>query len=82
MANADALARMLDIPLEIDVSVDGPTLTLSQILALRVGTVVATQKRVGEEFGIFAANTQVGFGEIAVSQNRVFVRMTRFAGRR
>lgn len=82
MANTEALARMLDVALDIDVSVEGPTLTLSQILALRVGSVIATERRVGDEFGVFASNTQVGFGEMAVSKNRVSVRMTRLAGRR
>ena len=82
MAKTEALARMLDVELDVDVRVDGPTLTLSQILALRVGQVIATERRVGEEFGVFASNTQVGLGEIAVSKNRVAVRMTRFAGPR
>lgn len=82
MPDSDALTRMLDVPLDIEVGLEGPTLTLSQILAMRVGTVIATQNKVGEEMNVFASSTRIGSGEMAVVQNRVAVRMTRFTGRR
>ena len=72
------LARLLDIPVRVDASLAGPTLCIGELLALRVGSVIATSRPAGENVDVFAGNTCIGSGELDVTGKSTSIYMLKF----
>jgi len=72
------LARMSDIPVEINVEMDRRILTMREILELREGSLIGTLRSAGENIDIYIGGALVGFGEIVVIENLLGVRITDF----
>ena len=72
------LARYADVPVEIEVEMDRHILTMRQILELREGSLIGTNRSAGENIDIYIGGALVGFGEIVVIENMIGVRITDF----
>jgi flagellar motor switch/type III secretory pathway protein FliN len=67
-----------DVPIEVETAVAGPTMRVSELLALRVGSVVATPCGVGENIAVLAGGACIGAGELSNRHGRMVIRMVRF----
>jgi len=74
------LAPFMDVPLEIEVLIEGPRLCVRDLLALKVGSVVETERPAGENVAVLAGNSPLGVGELTASHGFVVVRMLSFRG--
>ncbi len=72
------LARLLDIPVRVDASLEGPTLCIGELLALRVGSVIATSRPAGENVDVYAGDACIGSGELDVAGKRTIIHMLKF----
>jgi flagellar motor switch/type III secretory pathway protein FliN len=66
---------------EVEAAIAGPTMRVSQILALGEGSVVATARRAGETVEIFAAGAAIATGELSKAGPRTSVRLVSFGSR-
>jgi flagellar motor switch protein FliN/FliY len=81
MSDADRLSWLEDVPVEVEAVIAGPTLRVSQILALAEGSVIATPRRAGETVEILAAGAAIATGELSNAGPRTTVRLVRFGSR-
>jgi flagellar motor switch/type III secretory pathway protein FliN len=82
MTNAERLVRLDDVPVEIEAAIAGPVLRVREILALRVGRVIAAPSRAGDSVDLFAGGARIGDGELSRSGDRPVIRMVRFGSER
>jgi flagellar motor switch protein FliN/FliY len=76
------LARLMEIPLRIEALVEGPRLSIRDLLALKEGSIVETGVAAGENVEVLAGHSPLGLGELTTSGSRTGVRMLRFQGER
>ncbi len=67
-----------DVPLQIEVELDRKVMTIEEILALDVGSVIRMSRSAGENIDILIGGALVGSGEIVIIEETVGVRMTDF----
>jgi flagellar motor switch/type III secretory pathway protein FliN len=53
---------------------------VSEILALRAGSVISTGLRAGESIDVFAGRARIGAGEFSSGSQRAVIRMVHFGG--
>jgi flagellar motor switch/type III secretory pathway protein FliN len=70
-----------DVPIDIEAAVAGPRMRVSEILALRAGSVISTGLRAGESIDVFAGRARIGAGEFSSNGHRQVVRMVRFGSK-
>ena len=78
MTATEELALYLDVPLDVDVELDRLLLTVRQILALEVGSVLRAGRSAGENLDIRVGGAMLGFGEIVVNDSTTGIRLTDF----
>jgi flagellar motor switch/type III secretory pathway protein FliN len=76
------LARLLDLPFQVEATLRGPTLRVSQLLSLKAGSLISTTHPAGESVDVFAGNAYIGSGELDIVNGRHVIRMVRFSGKR
>jgi len=74
----EEIAGCADIPVSIEVELDRKVMRLSDILALRVGSVLRLTRSAGENIDIRVGGALVGFGEIVILEDNMGVRITDF----
>ena len=74
------LDRFMDIPLTVEVLVDGLRMPIRDILSLQVGSIVESRTSAGGNISVLAGHSLLGLGELSVSGSGVAVRMLRFEG--
>jgi len=74
------LARLLDLPFELEASLPGPMLRVSQLLNLRAGSVISTRHPAGESVNVFAGKAHIGSGELNVMNGRHAIRIVKLSG--
>ena len=67
-----------DVPVEVEAALAGPAMRVGELLALRVGSLVATPRCVGENIALFAGGARFGAGELSNRNQRMVIRMVRF----
>jgi len=72
------MAPFMGVPLTVEAVVEGPRLKISDLLALRSGSVIATRLPAGESVGVRAGGSEIGAGELTVVDGRLAVRMVDF----
>jgi flagellar motor switch/type III secretory pathway protein FliN len=75
------MAPFLGVLLKVEAVVDGPGLKISDLLALRAGSVIATTLPAGESIGVRAGGSEIGAGELTAVGGRLAVRMLDFHGK-
>lgn len=81
MMDSERLSWLDDVPVEIEAAIAGPTMRVSDILALRAGNVIATPRPAGESIDVFAGQSRIGAGELSNTSSRVVIRMIRFGSK-
>ena len=79
--DSPSLARLLDLPFQVEATLRGPHLRVSQLLDLRVGSLISTPCAAGGNVDVFAGNAYIGSGELNVMNGRNAVRMVRLSGK-
>lgn len=74
--NAESLAFVLDVPVELTVEIGRRTLKIAEVLRLGPGSVLELEKASGEPLDIFVNNRLVARGEAVVVGERYGVRLT------
>jgi flagellar motor switch/type III secretory pathway protein FliN len=75
------MAPFLGVPLTVEAVVEGPRLKISDLLALRAGSVIATTLPAGDSVGVRAGGSEIGAGELTALGGRLAVRMLDFHGK-
>jgi flagellar motor switch protein FliN/FliY len=78
MTTLEQTAAFNDVPLDLEVELGRKRLTLGQVLALRVGSVIKLPRSAGENIDILAGGHLLGSGEIVIIEERFGVRITDF----
>ena len=78
MKAPEQLSLLDDVPVDIEAAVTGPKMRVSEILALRAGSIIATGLRAGESIDVYAGRARIGAGEFSSNDERVVIRMVRF----
>ena len=81
MKAPEQLSLLNDVPVDIEAAVAGPRMRVSEILALRAGSVISTGLRSGENIDVFAGCARIGAGEFSSTDQRVVIRMVRFGSK-
>ena len=81
MSATTELAHLGDVPLVVEATVPGPTLKVSDLLALSAGSIIKTDRPAGENLEISAGDAPIGAGELSSAEGRAIVRMVRFKGK-
>jgi flagellar motor switch/type III secretory pathway protein FliN len=82
MTNTEQIARLGDVPAEIDVAVAGSPMSVRELLSLSVGDVIVTPVRAGDSVGLFAGGARIGDGELSRSGGRAVIRMVSLGSKR
>jgi flagellar motor switch/type III secretory pathway protein FliN len=80
MADLSPFVPFLDLPLAVEALLEGPTLTVDQLLSLGVGGLVTTTRRAGETIDLFAGGARIGAGELGAVKGHTVLRMVSFKG--
>jgi flagellar motor switch protein FliN/FliY len=75
---AEEIALYLDVPMDIDVELDRRIMTVRQMLALDIGSVLRMNRSAGENLDVRVGGELLGFGEIVVNESTTGIRLTDF----
>lgn len=78
MTTPTELEHLLDVSLNLEVVLPGPTMRLGELLELSEGSLIKTGRQAGETVEVLAGGSLVGFAELADAKGRFAVRMVRF----
>jgi flagellar motor switch protein FliN len=78
MTALEEIARIADVPVEVEVELDRKSMTISEILELDLDSVIRMTRSAGENIDILIGGTLIGFGEIVIIEDAVGVRITDF----
>jgi flagellar motor switch protein FliN/FliY len=74
----EELTLYLDVPMDVDVELDRRVLTVRQILALDLGSVIRMNRSAGENLDVRVGGALFGFGEIVANEANTGIRLTDF----
>jgi flagellar motor switch protein FliN/FliY len=74
----EEIARLGDVPVDIEVELDRRIMTTREVLQLEEGCIIGTTRSAGENIDIFIGGVLCGSGEIVVVENTLGVRITDF----
>jgi flagellar motor switch protein FliN/FliY len=72
----DEVRHLSDIPIDVDVELDRKVMTVREVLALEIGSVIKLNRSAGESIVLLMGGTPVASGEIVVINESVGVRIT------
>ena len=78
MTAFEEIAHIATVPIEIEAQLDQRWMTIAEIHALEMGSVIAMARSAGENIDILIGSELAGFGEIVVIENILGVRITDF----
>jgi flagellar motor switch protein FliN len=74
----EEFALYLDVPMDVDVELDRHILTVREILALDLGSVIRLHRSAGENLDVRVGGALFGFGEIVAHEANSGIRITDF----
>lgn len=74
------LARLMEIPLRVEALVEGPRLSVRDLLALKAGSIIETGLPAGENVEVLAGHAPLGLGELTTAGSRIGIRILRLRG--
>ena len=78
MTPAQEVAKIADVPLEIEVELDRVEMKIGALLDLDVDSILEMPRSAGENLDIYIGGRLVGFGEIVIIENTMGIRITDF----
>ena len=78
MTATEEFALYLDVPMDVDVELDRRILSVREILALDLGSVIRMNRSAGENLDVRVGGALLGFGEIVVTESTTGIRLTDF----
>ncbi len=78
MTPLEEIAAIADVRVDVAVELDRRAMTIREILALSVGSVIEMPRSAGENIDIYIGNSLVGFGEIVIIETTMGFRITGF----
>lgn len=75
------LARLMDLPFQLEAVLPGPSLRFSQLLKLNAGSLITTSYLAGESVEVRAGSAYIGSGELNIVNGGRGVRMVRFSNK-
>ena len=72
----EEVSRLADIPLPLEVEIDRRPMPVSEIMDLRVGSLIVMKRSAGENIDIYIGGVRIGSGEILIVDNTMAVRIT------
>ncbi len=80
MTPAEEIAKISEVPLDIEVELDRVELKIGSLLDLDVDSVLEMPRSAGENLDIYIGGRLVAFGEIVIIENTMGIRITDFNG--
>jgi len=78
MTTPTELEHVLDLLVDLEAVLQGPALSVRNLLEISEGTLIKTTRPAGETVDVFAAGALIGFAELTETDGRRAVRMVRF----
>lgn len=78
MAPLVQIAHIADVPIDVEVELGRKIMTIEDILALDVDSIIRMPRSAGDNIDILVGGTLVGYGEIVIIEDAVGVRITDF----
>jgi flagellar motor switch protein FliN/FliY len=78
MTPIEEIARFLDVPIEMNVELDRRPLSMREVMAFDVDSVIRLTRSAGENLDIRLGGALIGSGEIVVSETTTGIRITDF----
>ena len=78
MSPSQEVAKLANVPLEIEVELDRVELKVGALLDLDVDSILEMPRSAGENLDIYIGGKLVGFGEIVIIENTMGIRITDF----
>jgi flagellar motor switch protein FliN/FliY len=78
MTPIEEIAQFLDVPIEMNVELDRRLLTVREVMAFDVDSIIKLTRSAGENLDIRLGGALIGSGEIVVSETTTGVRLTDF----
>ncbi len=78
MTPSQEVAKIADVPIEIEVELDRVELKIGALLDLDVDSIIEMPRSAGENLDIYIGGKLVGFGEIVIIENTMGIRITDF----
>lgn len=78
MSVLEKTAHLAEVPLDLEVELGRKAMKVSELLALREGSVIKLPRSAGDNIDILAGGHPFGSGEIVVIEERFGVRITDF----
>ena len=78
MTALEKITDFANMQVELEVELDRKIMTVEEVVALDIGSVVKMTRSAGENVDILIAGTLVGFGEIVVIEDSMGIRVTDF----
>lgn len=76
MKQLEDLGPLRFVPIEIEGQLDRRVISMREILALQPGQTIRLNRSAGDNIDILAGGSVVGYGEIAVLENQICLRLT------
>lgn len=78
MTPAQEIAKIAEVPLEIEVELDRVPMKIGALLDLDVDSIIEMPRSAGENLDIYIGGKLVGFGELVIIENTMGIRITDF----
>lgn len=78
MTPLQEIAKIADVPIDVEVELDRVELTIGALLDLDIDSVIEMPRSAGENLDIYIGAALVAFGEIVIIENTMGIRITDF----
>jgi flagellar motor switch protein FliN/FliY len=78
MTPAQEVAKIADVPIEIEVELDRVEMKIGALLDLDIDSIIEMPRSAGENLDIYIGGKLCGFGEIVIIETSMGIRITDF----
>jgi flagellar motor switch protein FliN/FliY len=78
MTPAQEVARIAEVPLDIEVELDRVPMKIGALLDLDVDSIIEMPRSAGENLDIYVGGRLIAFGELVIIENTMGIRITDF----
>ena len=78
MTPQEEISHVADVRVDLAIELDRRMMTIRDILALDVGSLIEMPRSAGENIDVYVGETLVGFGEIVIIESIMGFRITDF----